>query len=171
MAPRGFLALCLMLCASSVYGDVNLFGRLLKGSFQGWSCQNGIICDTNGNQASSDGNYAGGPWVWLGGNDCQASAVAIASSNGNDGSDAYAQAAAYAGGRKLLGWGGYGGYNGYNGYNNNGGAAAASSSAAAADGGGGWGNNGGGAAAATGAAAADDGGAAAATGAGAAAGG
>ena len=50
--------------------------------------------DTNGNQASSDGNYAGGPWVWLGGNDCQASAVAIASSNGNDGSDAYAQAAA-----------------------------------------------------------------------------
>ena len=34
----------LMTSLGVLSADVNLFGRLLKGSFQGWSCQNGIIC-------------------------------------------------------------------------------------------------------------------------------
>ena len=36
--------LLLMTSLGDLSADVNLFGRLLKGSFQGWSCQNGIIC-------------------------------------------------------------------------------------------------------------------------------
>ena len=36
--------LLLITSLGDLSADVNVFGRLLKGSFQGWSCQNDIIC-------------------------------------------------------------------------------------------------------------------------------
>ena len=55
-----------------------------------------LLADSDGAVALASGNYGGGPWVWLGGNDCQASAEAVAGTGFNDDSGAFAAAGAQA---------------------------------------------------------------------------
>ena len=55
-----------------------------------------MCADSDGAVAVASGNYGGGPWVWLGGNDCQASAEAIAGTGFNDDNGAFAAAGAQA---------------------------------------------------------------------------
>ena len=57
-----------------------------------------IMClhdaDSAGAVAAATGSYGGGPWIWLGGNSCQASAEAIAGMAFNHGAFAAADAQA-----------------------------------------------------------------------------